>query len=236
MNKKISLIISIFNSVVIVCLLSYIIVDKSNEKDAEDIFNMNINSIVEVKATTDSVGESYGTGVIYDSSGLLITNAHVISYTSLGETKTFDSYEIRFANKEDYQSVTLIKYDVEVDLAVLKIDDGSIKYDSVEFSNKDCSYGDKVYAIGNTSNYGIGISEGIISVPLVNVKYDNISRLVIQADIDISSGNSGGALLNEKGQLIGITTFRTKDNQGNVNYGFTYSIPLKTIKKFISEG
>ena len=101
MNKKISLIISIFNSVVIVCLLSYIIVDKSNEKDAEDIFNMNINSIVEVKATTDSVGESYGTGVIYDSSGLLLTNAHVISYTSLGETKIFDSYGIRFATKED---------------------------------------------------------------------------------------------------------------------------------------
>ena len=40
----------------------------------------------------------------------------------------------------------------------------------------------------------------------------------------------------KKGQLIGITTFRTKDNQGNVNYGFTYSIPLKTIRKIISEG
>ena len=65
-------------------------------------------------------------------------------------------------------------------------------------SKDNYSYGDKVYAIGNTSNYGIGISEGIISVPLVNVKYDDISRLVIQADIDISSGNSGGALLNEK--------------------------------------
>lgn len=149
---------------------------------------------------------------------------------------TFDNYEIRFATKEDYQSATLIKYDTEVDLAVLKIDDESIKYNTIEFSNKNYSYGDKVYASGNTSNYGIGISERIISVFEVNVKYYNISRLVIQADIDISSGNSGGALLNELGQLIGITTFITKDNQGNVSYGFTYSIPLKTIRKIISEG
>lgn len=115
------------------------------------------------------------------------------------------------------------------------IDDESIRYDAIEFGKYNYSYGDKVYAIGNTSNYGIGISEGIISVPEVNVKYDNISRLVIQADINISFGNSGGALLNSKGQLIGITTFRTKDNYGNVNYGFTYSIPLKTIIRFIGE-
>ncbi|MGM9971436.1 MAG: S1C family serine protease [Anaeroplasmataceae bacterium] len=236
MKKKTSFIITIINSVIILCLLAYIIVVKGSDKDAKAIFNMNINSIVEVKATTDTVGESYGTGVIYDSSGFLITNAHVISYTSLGEIETFDSYEIRFATKDDYQSATLIKYNSEIDLAILKINDESIKYDAVEFANDNYSYGDKVYAIGNTSNYGIGISEGIISVPEVNVKYDNISRLVIQADIDISSGNSGGALLNDKGQLIGITTFRTKDNQGNVNYGFTYSIPLKTIKKIISEG
>ncbi len=235
-SKKISLIIGVINSIAIVGIFVYIIVINNRDKTASDIFNMNVNSVVEVKATTESIGESYGTGVIYDSSGLLITNAHVISYTSLGETKTFDTYEIRFATKEEYQSVTLIKYDTEVDLAILKLDDESIKYDAIKFAKENFSYGDKVYAIGNTSNYGIGISEGIISVPEVNVKYDNISRLVIQADIDISSGNSGGALLNDKGQLIGITTFRTKDNQGNVNYGFTYSIPLKTIKKIISEG
>lgn len=72
-------------------------------------------------------------------------------------------------------------------------------------------------------------------MPEVNVKYDDISRLVIQADINIASGNSGGALLNEKGELIGITTFRTKDLLGNVNYGFTYSIPLKVVKEFIKE-
>ncbi|MCF0116586.1 MAG: trypsin-like peptidase domain-containing protein [Bacilli bacterium] len=100
-------------------------------------------------------------------------------------------------------------------------------------SNHSISYGDKVYAIGNTSNFGLGISEGIISVPEVNVIYDNINRLVIQVDINVSSGNSGGALLNNKGKLIGITTFRIKDNNGNVSYGFAYAIPMKVVLEFV---
>lgn len=232
MKKNVNLIISTINFVLIVLILVLFIV-KNNNKNAYDIFKMNIDTIVEVKATTENVGESYGTGVIYDSTRLLLTNAHVISYKTLGETKVFDDFEIRFIKNDDYQDATLIKYDIELDLAILKINDENSKYKAIKFGENNYSYGDKVYAIGNTSNYGIGISEGIISVPSVNVKYDNISRLVIQADINISSGNSGGALLNNKGYLIGITTFRTKDNYGNVNYGFTYSIPLKTIEEFI---
>ncbi len=212
MRKKLCLVFTIFNSIFILFLFVYIIVDKYNiSKNAKDIFNMNINSIVEVKATTNAVGESYGTGVIYDSSGLIITNAHVISYTTLSESKTFDEYEIRFATKEDYQSATLVKYDLEIDLAILKISDESMQYNSIKFGKDNYSYGDKVYAMGNTSNYGIGISEGTISVPEVNIIYNNIFRTVIQSNIDIASGNSGGALLNDKGKLIGITTFRTKD-------------------------
>ena len=71
-NKKISLIIGILNSIIIFSMLGYIIFSNTNDKDANEIFNMNVNSIVEVKTTTDIVGESYGTGVIYDSSGLFI--------------------------------------------------------------------------------------------------------------------------------------------------------------------
>lgn len=234
-NKKRNFIMFTIYNLIILGLIIFIIAEHFFYLNKNKIFNKTIDSIVEVKASSDDVGESFGTGIIYNSEGLIITNAHVISYTRLGETNTFDSYEIRFTTKEKYQSVSLLKYDIELDLAILKIDDNSIKYNPIKFSKNKCSYGDKIYAIGNTSNYGIGISEGIISVPLVNVKYDEISRLVIQADINISSGNSGGALLNAKGQLIGITTFRTKDNQGNVNYGFVYSIPLDTINDFIWE-
>ena len=87
------MIIGILNSIIIFGILGYIIFSNTNDKDASEIFNMNVNSIVEVKTTTNIVGESYGTGVIYDSNGLLMTNAHGISYRSLGETKKFDNYE-----------------------------------------------------------------------------------------------------------------------------------------------
>ena len=228
------LILSIINSIVLTGIIIVLIIGNSKPIDSTEIFNNNIDSVVEVKASTSDVGESYGSGVIYSSDGYLITNAHVVSYTALSEIKTFDKYEIRFAKDEDYKEAEFIKMDNELDLAVLKIKD-DIKCKSISFSIDAYTYGDKVYAIGNTSNYGIGISEGIISVPEVNVIYNEISRKVIQADIDIASGNSGGALLDKKGRLIGITTFRTKDLSNNVNYGFAYSIPVRIIKEFIGE-
>lgn len=233
--KKSKFVILIVINILLIGIVVWLSITNFKNKSANDIYSDNINSIVEVKATTEDVGESFGTGIIYDNQGYLLTNAHVISYKNLGENQLFDTFEIRFPLLEEYQSATFIKVDYELDLAFLKINDETRKYNPIEFSTSDYDFGDIVYAIGNTSNYGIGISQGIISVPEVNVKYDDISRLVIQADINIASGNSGGALLNEKGELIGITTFRTKDLLGNVNYGFTYSIPLKVVKEFIKE-
>ena len=228
------LILSIINSIVLTGIIITLIIGNHKPIDSTEIFKNNIDSVVEVKASTSDVGESYGSGVIYSTDGNLITNAHVVSYTTLGEIKTFETYEIRFAKDEDYKEAELIKMDNELDLAILKIKD-DIKYSPISFSKDKYTYGDNVYAIGNTSNYGIGISCGIISVPEVNIIYNEISRKVIQADIDIASGNSGGALLDKKGRLIGITTFRTKDLSNNVNYGFAYSIPVRIVKEYIGE-
>ena len=228
------MILSIINSITLIGIIIILIIDDSKPIASTEIFKNNINSVVEVKASTSDVGESYGSGVIYSSDGYLITNAHVVSYTTFGETKTFLSYEIRFTKDEEYKEAEFVKMDNELDLAILKIKNEG-KFNSISFSKDAYTYGDIVYAIGNTSNYGIGISKGIISVPEVNIIYNDISRLVIQADIDIASGNSGGALLDKKGRLIGITTFRTKDLSNNVNYGFAYSIPVRIIKEFIGE-
>ena len=228
------LILSIINSIVLTGIIITLIIGNNKPIDSTEIFKNNIDSVVEVKATTSDVGESYGSGVIYSRDGYLITNAHVVSYTTLGEIKTFETYEIRFAKDEEYKEAEFVKMDNELDLAVLKIKD-DIKYSPISFSKDTYTYGDNVYAIGNTSNYGIGISQGIISVPEVNIIYNEISRKVIQADIDIASGNSGGALLDKKGKLIGITTFRTKDLSNNVNYGFAYSIPVRIVKEYIGE-
>mgnify|MGYP003300534454 CR=1 FL=1 len=135
-----------------------------------------------------------------------------------------DSYE------EGYREVNLIKYDEYGDLALLQLNDVKVK--NIKINNK-YTYGDQVYAIGNGSNYGISITEGIISNPKLTVELSNKSIVAIQCDLTISEGNSGGALLDNKGRLIGITTFRLKDSGNKVIQGISYSIPIDTIKEFI---
>ncbi len=63
---------------------------------------------------------------------------------------------------------------------------------------------------------------------------DGKTVAAIQCDINITEGNSGGALLNKNGELVGVTTFRLKDSKNNVVYGISFSIPIKTIKNFIN--
>ena len=143
------LILSIINSIVLTGIIITLIIGNNKPIDSTEIFKNNIDSVVEVKASTSDVGESYGSGVIYSSDGYLITNAHVVSYTTLGEIKTFDAYEIRFAKDEEYKEAEFVKMNNELDLAILKIKD-DIKYSPISFSKDTYTYGDNVYAIGNT--------------------------------------------------------------------------------------
>ena len=76
-------------------------------------------------------------------------------------------------------------------------------------------------------NNWLSITEGIISIPQINIEYEGINKIVIQWDLVINEGNSGGALINKKGQLIGITTFRLKDDKGNIIYGVAFCIPIQ---------
>ena len=217
-------------SIVLVFLFS------DNTKSATDIYNERIYNVVEVKAQSEDVGESFGTGEIISSDGKIVTNAHVVTYTRLGVTNEFENYYIRFSFENDYRAVMLEKYDSDLDIAILHLIDSSdlsLKPIALGDSNA-LKSGEKVYAIGNASNYGIGIFEGIISIPLITVELDGLKRNVIQCDITIAAGNSGGALLDEKGKLIGITTFRTKDNSGNVIYGIVYCIPINIVLEFIN--
>ena len=199
----------------------------------QKIYSDNLNSVVEIKATSESVGESYGTAVFINKDGTLITNTHVVTYKKMGELHAFDSYEIRFATESEYRAVELVKYDEQLDLAILKLVE-ECKFSAVQFGNSDeLKAGERVYAVGNALNYGISITQGIVSVPLLQMEYEETLRKVIQCDLTINEGNSGGALFNEKGELVGITTFRTKDNMGNVVYGIAYCIPINVADEFV---
>lgn len=236
-RQKRLILISLFISctLLIVFITAIIAITYNSRSYIKRIYDRSLQSVVEVKAYTKDVGESFGSAVLMKGDGTLVTNSHVVTYSKLGETKAFDEISIRFANSDKYISVTLVKYDALKDLAVLKIKDKSEK--KVKAMNtgdiKKVKSGDEVFAIGNLSNYGIGITKGHVSVPKINIIVDGNKKEVIQCDITIVSGSSGGALINRNGKLIGITTFRTKDNLGNVIHGIGYVIPINRVLEYI---
>jgi len=235
-NLKKWYIISVSILFALILILSTFLIFILTENNAENIFRNNQLSVVEVKCSTASVGESYGTGVIIKTDGEFVTNAHVINYTKLGFDYTFETFEVRFINEEDYREAELIKFDETLDIAVLKIVDLPSKViPAILGDSNNLNYGEIVYALGNGSNYGLSLTTGIISMPLVNVSYEESIREAIQCDLTISAGNSGGALLDSNGKLIGITTFRTKDTSGNVVYGIAYSIPIQLVIDYVNE-
>ena len=216
-------------------ILPFIMPDK--QISANEIYQACIENVVEVRASSEDVGESFGTAEIISSDGTMVTNAHVVTYTWLGAVNTFEEYSFRFSYEDEYRAAELIKYDSDKDIAVLKISDiTGLALTPIKTADSEAVLaGDKVYAVGNAANYGIGIFEGIVSIPLLNIEADGVTREVIQCDLTIAAGNSGGALLNERGELIGLTTFRTRDNSGDVIYGIVYSIPINTVLEYVSQ-
>ncbi len=192
-----------------------------------------MDSVVELKAVSESGGESYGTAVLIKEN-TLITNAHIIHTSILGEDILFDEFYIRKHSHNDYMRINLVKFDLDLDIAVFNIDDeNELKTISVGNSSK-IKAGQRVYAIGNLNNHGISLTAGYVSIPLLIIKDEQFTRGVIQSNLTIAEGNSGGALINSFGKLIGITSFRIKDKDGNPIYGMAYSVPINDILDYIS--
>lgn len=201
---------------------------------ADQIFNQSMHSVVEIKASTQEVGESFGSAVFVCDDGTLVTNAHVVTYKQMDEYYEFDTIEIRFAFENNYRAVSLVKYDKDLDIAVLKLENLNCDFKPISFADsKACKTGNDVYAVGNLNNVGLSMTKGIVSNPSVNVEYNEKTRNVIQCDLTIADGNSGGALLDKDGKLLGITTFRLKDSSKNVIYGIAYCVPANAVLEYI---
>ena len=97
----------------------------------------------------------------------------------------------------------------------------------------DLQSGKKVFAIGNALNHGLSSTEGIIGIPPVRILIEGKERVVMQSDMTIIKGNRREGLFNEKGMLVGMPTFRLKDNSGNIQYGPIFSILAHSIRDTI---
>ncbi len=158
----------------------------------------------------------FGTGVIYRSDGYIVTNAHVV--------KDMDSIVVVLSDSKAYKA-RLKAIDESLDLAVIKIDKGGLK--PAVFGNmSSVDVGQEVVAIGTPQSFNLrnSATRGIISG--MNRSTDGEYRF-IQSDAAINGGNSGGPLVNMKGQVIGINSVKLV---GFGVEGLNFSIPVDTVQ------
>ncbi len=190
---------------------------------SQEVYSKNIQSIVYI--TADSTRHSSSaTGVIMSSDGYIITNAHVIEDSSSATVTLWDNQKY---------SALLVGYNFAQDLAVLKI--SAYNLQPAEFADSNLSLvGDPCYAIGNPlgSEYRSTFTDGMISA-LDRVVYVSSSPMVlIQTNTALNTGNSGGALFNEYGQVIGITTLKLMSEEDTIE-GMGFAIPSLRVKQVV---
>ena len=164
-----------------------------------------------------------GSGVIISEDGYIITNNHVIANAT--------EIEITLNDKQTYKA-KLIGTDVTNDIALIKIDATNLPY--VTFADSDnIQVGEWVLAVGNPYNLTATVTAGIISAKGRDVLGNYRTESYIQTDAVVNSGNSGGALVNTRGELIGINTMISSTTGSYIGYSF--AVPSNIAKKVIED-
>ena len=166
-----------------------------------------------------------GSGVIISPDGYIITNYHVIENSTEVIVTTNDNRE--------YEA-EIIGFDEVNDIAVLKIDSDS-NLDYIFFGDSDSTLiGEWVLAVGNPYNLNSTVTAGIISSKSRDLnEFDQKNQSFIQTDAAVNFGNSGGALVNIQGELIGINTLIQSMTGGYVGYSF--AVPSNTVRKIFED-
>lgn len=167
-----------------------------------------------------------GSGVIIDPSGYIVTNNHVVQ-DAIKVTVTLN-------NKREYEA-TIVGTDPQSDLALIKIDGNNLPF--MKFANSDdVKIGEWVLAVGNPFNLTSTVTAGIVSAKArnLNILGENASvESFIQTDAAVNQGNSGGALVNTGGELIGINTAIASGN--GYFTGYSFAIPANIAKKIVKD-
>lgn len=188
---------------------------------ANAVYEKALPSVVSIEAHS-GLGVSCGSGIIMSEDGYILTNYHIIEGS--------DSAWIYPLTEGNGYEALLVGYAADLDLAVLKINATGLT--PAEFcSSRILSVGDKAYALGNPLGYLYGsLTEGIISAMARSITIDGYSMSLIQTSAPLNSGNSGGALLNEAGQVVGITSAKITSDSDVTAEGLGLAIPISDIR------
>lgn len=164
-----------------------------------------------------------GSGVIISPDGYIITNNHVVANAS--------EILITLNDKKEYKA-KLIGADEAIDIALVKIDAENLPY--ITFADSDqVKVGEWVLAVGNPYNLTSTVTAGIVSAKGRDLGNNNRIESFIQTDAAVNPGNSGGALVNARGELIGINT--AISSQTGAYVGYSFAVPSNIAKKVVED-
>ena len=177
----------------------------------------------EVAGRFGRVGEGTGSGIVLNTNGDILTNAHVVAGANQIHVTFNDGRAL---------PATLVNSNTSADLAVVRVSAAASTLHPLTLGNSDTVLvGDQVYAIGAPFGLPESMTAGIVSGLNRHNAASGLSGL-IQTDAPINPGNSGGALLNTQGQVIGINDAIESPIAGNVGVGF--AIPVNVVKQMLS--
>lgn len=200
----------------------------------EEVYASNVDSVVSINtsATTNYFGQtvetaSSGSGFIITTDGYIVTNYHVIEDSS--------SVAVTLCNNETYDA-TIIGYDEDYDLAVLKIEATDLQAVTIGDSEA-LNVGSRVLAIGNPlGELTFSMSGGMVSSVNRAINVSGTPFNMIQIDAAINPGNSGGPLFNTYGEVIGIVSAKySSDSSGESVEGLGFAIPINDVSVMIED-
>jgi serine protease Do len=170
--------------------------------------------------------QASGSGVIMSGDGYIITNNHVVDGAA--------DINVTLSNRKSYKA-TVIGADPNTDLAVIKIDANSLPYMMLGNSDE-VKLGQWVMAVGYPLNLDVTVTAGIVSAKARSIGINKSDRAIesfIQTDAAVNPGNSGGALINTNGELIGINSAIASPTGSYA--GYSYAIPVNIVKKAVND-
>jgi S1-C subfamily serine protease len=208
-----------------------------------EIYERAASGVVRVNATSNSTSSSgstipfgsqgvsaLGSGFVIDKTGHIVTNYHVVEGA--------DEVTVSFSNRDTVKA-EIVGTDPSSDLAVLRVQTAASALTPLPLGNSDnVQVGDPVVAIGNPFGLDRTVTSGIVSAlqRLITAPNQFTIDHVIQTDAPINHGNSGGPLINARGQVIGVNTqIETGGDTATGNVGIGFSVPSNTVKDVVAQ-
>lgn len=194
-----------------------------------EVYRQDAPGVVSVDVTSSQMGPGGGSGFVLDETGYIVTNQHVVDGA--------EAISVRFAGGTR-ETAEIVGEDPSTDVAVIRVDAPRSLLEPLTLGDSDAlGVGEPVVAIGNPLNVGISVTTGIVSGlgRPITAPNDYTIDNAVQTDAAISSGNSGGPLLDLRGTVIGINSQVASADDQSIAQGVGFAVPINTVKSSVEE-